>query len=215
MESLDKYENFNEQDAGKIVKRLLSAINYCHEKGIIHRDLKPENLMFEGDNCPDNIKVIDFGESLFSTVKKMVQQKNVGSLYYMAPEMMLSEHNEKCDLWSIGVIAYFLLSGDMAFFGDTAEELKACVIAGEYDYDSELWDDISKEARDFIDALLTKDIEKRLSAAEALNHPWIKNIKACDSCPFHKKASETILKEIKEGSTLKRLKTRTKRTEFQ
>jgi calcium-dependent protein kinase len=72
MESLDKYENFKEEDAGKIIKRLLSAIYYCHEKGIIHRDLKPENLMFEGDNCPDNIKVIDFGESLFTTVKKMV-----------------------------------------------------------------------------------------------------------------------------------------------
>jgi calcium-dependent protein kinase len=215
MESLDKYENFCEQDAGKIIKRLLSAINYCHEKGIIHRDLKPENLMFEGDNCPDNIKVIDFGESLFATVKKMVQQKNVGSLYYMAPEMMISEHNEKCDLWSIGVIAYFLLSGDMAFFGDTAEELKSCVILGEYDYDSDLWDEISKDARDFIDALLTKDINKRLSAEEALTHPWISSIKGCTSCPFHKKASENILKEMKEGKTLKRLKTRTKRTEFQ
>ena len=165
MESLDKYENFQEQDAGKIIKRVCSAINYCHEKGIIHRDLKPENLMFEGDNCPDNIKVIDFGESLFTTVKKMVQQKNVGSLYYMAPEMMLSEHNEKCDMWSIGVIAYFLLSGDMAFFGDTAEELTECVIKGVYDYDSEIWEDISKNARDFIDALLNKDINKRLSAS--------------------------------------------------
>lgn len=68
MESLDKYENFCEQDAGRIIKRVCSAINYCHEKGIIHRDLKPENLMFEGDNNPDNIKVIDFGESLFTTV---------------------------------------------------------------------------------------------------------------------------------------------------
>ena len=120
--------------------------------------------MFEGDNCPDNIKVIDFGESLFTNVKKMVQQKNVGSLYYMAPEMMLSEHNNKCDLWSIGVIAYFLLSGDMPFYGDTAEELTASVVQGVYDYDSEVWQDISDDARDFIDALLTKDITKRLDA---------------------------------------------------
>lgn len=82
----------------------------------------------------------------------------------MAPEMMLSEHNNKCDLWSIGVIAYFLLSGDMPFYGDTAEELTACVVKGEYDYDSELWQDVSEDARDFIDALLTKDIAKRLDA---------------------------------------------------
>ena len=83
----------------------------------------------------------------------------------MAPEMLLSEHNEKCDMWSIGVIAYFLLSGDMPFYGDTAEELTAMVVKGEYDYDSELWTDISKDAISFIDALLTKDINKRLSAA--------------------------------------------------
>ena len=126
MEMLDDIEYFGEQEAGLIIKRLLSAVSYLHKEGIIHRDLKPENIMLNWDKCPENIKVIDFGESLFHRDDvEYIKEKQRGTVYYMAPELMQGKgkHNEKCDIWSIGVIAYLLLSGSVPFYGDSVEEI--------------------------------------------------------------------------------------------
>lgn len=103
---------FQEGEAAKIMKKLLRAISHCHASGVVHRDIKPENVMYGRDG---EIKLIDFGLS------KSVQSKNTqlttiaGTPYYMAPEVIDGEYNSQCDVWSLGVLMYVLLSGYLPF----------------------------------------------------------------------------------------------------
>ena len=93
-----------------IFKSLLLAISYCHEKDVVHRDIKPENIMITSDH---EIKFVDFG--LASIKKSKNALKCVGTLYYMAPEVFRGNYDEKCDMWSLGVLLYVLLSGYLPF----------------------------------------------------------------------------------------------------
>ena len=104
---------------------MLRAVNYLHSEGVIHRDLKPENIVLNEYKCPENLKIIDFGSSIFKPLdQKSVYQQNIGTCYYMAPEIIEAEsHNEKVDLWSIGVITYFLLSGNVPFYGEEISDI--------------------------------------------------------------------------------------------
>ena len=116
---LIEVKQFSERVAANIMRQLLSAINFCHENGIIHRDLKPENILIESNNEKDSdffkIKVIDFGTcELFQS--KMLNEQ-IGTSFYIAPEVLKNSYNEKCDLWSCGVILYILLSGSPTFYG--------------------------------------------------------------------------------------------------
>ena len=106
--------------------------------------------------------------------KNAVQNLVVGTIYYVAPEVIKKKYNEKCDIWSCGVIMYVLLTKKPPFNGDMAEEIIASIEKGEYDLKSPPFDKISKSALDLIQKLLNKDVEKRISAQEALNHPWFK-----------------------------------------
>ena len=108
---------YTEKDAAKLFQQIMSAIVYCHDNGIAHRDLKPENLLYinEGSEINNPIKVIDFGLSRnFEEQSKM--NTKVGTAYYVAPEVLNGKYNEKCDVWSAGVILYILLSGEPPFF---------------------------------------------------------------------------------------------------
>lgn len=99
---------YSERDAAIIMKQVLSAVGYCHAENIVHRDLKPENLLLDSDGPGAVIKVIDFGTSQkYDPEKKMHQ--TYGTPYYIAPEILAGEYNEKCDVWSCGVIMYILL----------------------------------------------------------------------------------------------------------
>mmetsp|Transcript_24774 Transcript_24774/g.21999 ORF Transcript_24774/g.21999 Transcript_24774/m.21999 type:complete len:169 (+) Transcript_24774:252-758(+) len=109
---------FTEKDAAVLVKQILSCINYCHKNKIVHRDLKPENVLLEQNKDFDQIKIIDFGTSLVHSENKLLDEK-LGTPYYIAPEVLNKKYNEKCDLWSIGVITYILLSGMPPFNGNT------------------------------------------------------------------------------------------------
>jgi calcium-dependent protein kinase len=107
----------------------------------------------------------------------MIQKKVIGSAYYIAPEVLRKKYNEKCDLWSCGVIMYILLSGRPPFDGDDDKEIIANVTSGEYDLTNPPFNTISKNAKDLINKLLTVNSEKRISAEEALNHIWLKGLK--------------------------------------
>lgn len=108
---------------------MLSAINYCHHNKIVHRDLKPENLLLESQAEDAPIKIIDFGTSqFFRTNKKM--HKRYGTPYYIAPEVISRSYNEKCDVWSCGVILYILLCGYPPFAGNNDEEIMERVSRG-------------------------------------------------------------------------------------
>jgi calcium-dependent protein kinase len=124
---IERRKSFNEETAANIISQLLSAIVYCHERGVVHRDLKPENILLDPTaDAQLNIKVIDFGTAqMFNTGSKM--KTTMGTAYYIAPEVLMKNYNEKCDVWSCGVILYILLSGTPPFNGNTDEEIMKSV----------------------------------------------------------------------------------------
>lgn len=109
---------FTEKDAAVLMKQVLSCVNYCHKNHIVHRDLKPENILLEQNKDFDQIKIIDFGTSLLFDSAKSLDEK-LGTPYYIAPEVLNKKYNEKCDIWSCGVIVYILLSGMPPFNGQS------------------------------------------------------------------------------------------------
>jgi calcium-dependent protein kinase len=176
--SQDKF--FNEKLSAHVMKQLISAVQFCHANGIIHRDLKPENILIESQEEAKKeyftIKVIDFGTS-DKIRKNKLMEKQIGTPFYIAPEVLNNAYNEKCDLWSCGVILYILLSGVPPFYGDTEEQIYARVKEGKYSMDGTEWEDISPEAKDLLKNLLKKEINKRFSAEQAMNHIWFKKMK--------------------------------------
>lgn len=129
-EIVDKV-TFSEQDAANIVQQVLKGIAYCHGLGIVHRDLKPENVLIDKEQ--DNIlKIIDFGTSVEYDKTREKLKTVHGTSYYIAPEVLKMQYDERCDVWSIGVIMYILLSGKPPFDGATDKEITSKVSAGSY-----------------------------------------------------------------------------------
>ena len=186
---------FNENYSAYVMFQILSAINYCHKMKIIHRDLKPENiLIIERDsNGMPRIKIADFGTSKL-VEKGHVQRKLVGSSYYIAPEVLKKHYDEKCDLWSCGVIMYILLSGRPPFGGDNDKEIMDKVIVGKYDLETSPFDKLSHSGKDLIQKLLTIDPTKRITAEQALSHPW-----------FKENRSKELFNKIKDESTIRKM----------
>ena len=186
---------FNENYSAYVMFQILSAINYCHNMKIVHRDLKPENILIvdrDKNNFP-RIKICDFGTSKMFE-KGAIQRKLVGSSYYIAPEVLKKHYDEKCDLWSCGVILYILLSGRPPFGGENDKEIMERVALGKYDIQSSPFNKVSKSGIDLIQKLLIMDPKKRISAQDALLHPWFKENK-----------SKELFNQIKDESTLKKL----------
>lgn len=171
-------EFFSEKEAARIFKQILQAINYCHNNGVCHRDLKPENFIFATKEESSDIKIIDFGLSKIfdpTTQGYSLMQTGCGTPYYISPEVLTHNYNHMCDMWSAGCILYVLLCGYPPFFGDDDREIIEAVRLGEFDFDGEEWEDVSVEAKDLISRLISKP-EVRLSANEALKHPWVKTL---------------------------------------
>ncbi len=178
-DKISEEQCFSERDAAHILRQVLSAINYCHTRKIVHRDLKPENLLLDKDTENPKIKIIDFGTSqMFDPDKKMSQK--FGTPYYIAPEVLKKSYNEKCDLWSCGVILYILLCGYPPFNGANDKQIIEAVLKGKFTLDEPEWDDVSDDAKDIVKKLLTLDPEKRVSANDALQHRWIKTMAQID-----------------------------------
>ena len=170
----------NEQQLSVIFYQVFSGLCYLHENNILHRDMKPENILIskkEKDLLSDEeyfwIQIIDFG-----TAKIFEQNKSensiVGSAYYIAPEVLNQDYNEKCDTWSVGVILYMFLVGRPPFNGRSNEEIINSIKTKNLDENNEKLLQRSPEVRDLVKGLLEKDTSKRLSAKEALNHKWFK-----------------------------------------
>ena len=133
----------------------------------MHRDLKPENLLLEGDGPTSLIKVIDFGTSQrYDPTKKMEQR--FGTPYYIAPEVLKGNYDNKCDMWSCGVIMFILLSGRPPFDGSNDTQILEAVKKGKVELKGSMWSKVSEDAKDIVKKLLAKDPSKRLTANDAL-----------------------------------------------
>lgn len=159
--------------AAKTVAEMLSSVAFLHSRSICHRDLKLENWVLEsGKDVWSPLKLIDFGLSTHFTRGQRLSRV-VGSSYYVAPEVLKKSYTEACDLWSLGVIVYMLLSGAPPFYGKNDEAIKASIVQGEYTFPHELFRDVSDEAMAFVSTLLSYNIEYRYTAEQALTHPWL------------------------------------------
>lgn len=165
----EKDKVFNESLVAEIIEKLLKAILHCHDQGIVHRDIKAENIMIGEDN---EIKLADFGLSHQCWAKNAKMKEMVGTPYYVAPEVLNGKYTFKCDLWSIGVLTYILLSGYIPFNGDTVSDVFAAVEEGVYSLEQKEWKKVTPDGIDFVKKLLTKDYKKRPDAWEILAHPW-------------------------------------------
>ncbi|KAK1742065.1 serine/threonine-protein kinase [Skeletonema marinoi] len=160
--------------AAKTVSEMLSAVAFLHTRHICHRDLKLENWVLEsGKDVWSKLKLIDFGLSTHFTPGHKLSRV-VGSSYYVAPEVLKKSYTEACDLWSLGVIVYMLLSGAPPFYGKNDEAIKSSIVHGEYSFPHELFRDVSEDAMAFVSCLLSYSIEYRYTAEQALTHPWLK-----------------------------------------
>ena len=183
---------FTEEDSAVIIKSVLQAIAFCHSRGIIHRDLKPENILVPtGKSKIDYtlLKIIDFGASVLKKDDGKITFR-FGTPYYIAPEVLLESYNEKCDVWSIGVILYLLLVGRAPFDGDDDNIICQKIISEDIDYNSNKLKSLSSESIDFMKKLLEKNPDKRISSSQALEHPWIKKFAP------HTKVNKAFSKKI-------------------
>lgn len=168
-EKIQNVVHFTERKAAEIFQQILCGVNYLHKHGIVHRDLKPENILFDGEV----LKIVDFGTSRNFDGKTKMKSCH-GTPYYIAPEVLNESYNEKCDVWSCGVILYILLSGIPPFNGTADEEILDAVIKGKYTLDIPEFRSVSAYAKQIIRKMLIFEPKDRISIEEALNDEWFK-----------------------------------------
>ena len=166
---------FTEKEAATIFKQLMSAVSYCHSNKIVHRDLKPENLLLLNNDDDTHIKIIDFGTSLIFKKKNTSMFDRVGTAYYISPEVIDGYYDEKCDVWSCGIILYILLCGYPPFNGRDDEEIFLNIRRLNYSFPSPEWNNISNDAKDLLKSIIC-DQFMRLNDEQVLNHIWLKNL---------------------------------------
>ena len=178
-----------EKEIARIFNQIMSAVAYCHEKGIVHRDLKLENILFASEEPDSPIKLIDFGFSVIFDKNENNKEKatdgsdfkrlglrrmksKVGTLYYISPEIIKGNYDEKCDIWACGVILYILICGYPPFSGNTDKEVYNLITQVKYDFDKEIWKNISKYAKELIRNMLTP-AKNRYTAKQVLASKWL------------------------------------------
>jgi len=166
-------KQFSEAMAAKIMSTIISAIAHCHDKDIVHRDLKPENIVFRTP-AQEHLIIIDFGDAKIIR-EDAIYEDFVGTAFYLAPECVRNRTGaelKKSDMWTIGVIAYVLLTGRPPFFGKDNKEILRRIIRGKIVFPKN--NKLSACSKDFLCRLIRKDTGKRLSARQALEHRWLK-----------------------------------------
>ena len=190
---IQKEHYFTEKKASIIFTQILSAVNHLHKKNIIHRDLKPENIVFiKTKNKDIFIKLIDFGASIIYKGKNLTQE--LGTIYYMAPEVFLNNYDEKSDIWSCGIILYTMLCGHPPYMGPNEDSIKAKILHSKLNFPSKDFRNVSIEAIEFIKKLLNYDPKKRPSAEIALNNIWLKDDKSKNNIKLNEEIVSNLSK---------------------
>jgi len=175
------------------------ALNFIHARRILHRDLKPENLLYKDKAAGAPLKLIDFGLALRIGPQEKATEV-CGTTSYMAPEVLRGSYATECDIWSLGVITFFMLSGTLPFPGRNDDEKEERIrseklppLTGKH------WTDVSNEAKDFIKMMLVPSPRKRLDGRKALKHPWIKNIASLSDQPLSEDVAASLKKYADQG----------------
>lgn len=169
----------SESDCCKVIYQISNALDYMHTFGIVHRDLKPENIMIKTSlpyESSDSVKIMDFGLSKILGPTEKVSD-GYGTLTYVAPEVLTRKpYNKSVDVWSLGVIVYYTLCGSFPFDDSSNDEEKIAkkTVFDELKFTSKYWNGKSKEVKDFIMKAMEKDMDKRATIKELLNHEWFK-----------------------------------------
>ena len=171
---------YSERTACKLIYTMLSAVRYCHAHNIVHRDLKLENFLFEDSSPDSNLKLIDFGLSQLYENDEVLHRA-VGTPYYVSPEVLSGNYNYKCDIWSIGVIAYMLLSGVPPFYGPDDKATLQSVRQGKWKFNTKLFQPVSTAAKTFITSCLDINASNRPTAASAMKHQWFQLLRSKES----------------------------------
>ncbi|XP_016075722.1 PREDICTED: ribosomal protein S6 kinase alpha-4 [Miniopterus natalensis] len=194
LEHIRKKRHFSESEASQILRSLVSAVSFMHEEaGVVHRDLKPENILYADDTPGAPVKIIDFG---FARLRPQSpagpMQTPCFTLQYAAPELLAQQgYDESCDLWSLGVILYMMLSGQVPFQGASgqggqsqAAEIMCKIREGRFSLDGEAWQNVSEEAKELVRGLLTVDPTKRLKLEGLRGSSWLQDGSARSSPPL-------------------------------
>ncbi|KFQ77459.1 Calcium/calmodulin-dependent protein kinase type II subunit alpha, partial [Phaethon lepturus] len=167
-------EYYSEADASHCIQQILEAVLHCHQMGVVHRDLKPENLLLASKLKGAAVKLADFGLAIEVEGDQQAWFGFAGTPGYLSPEVLRKDpYGKAVDLWACGVILYILLVGYPPFWDEDQHRLYQQIKAGAYDFPSPEWDTVTPEAKDLINKMLTINPSKRITAAEALKHPWI------------------------------------------
>jgi calcium-dependent protein kinase len=171
---LSEAKQFSESEARVALQQILLMLDYMHSHNVVHRDVKLENLVYDKTGST-HLKLIDFGASgIWDPGSRKYLRDFVGTPEYAAPEILFDRgYTSQCDLWSLGVVGYCLLTGTMPFTGSVLR-MRDSIRRGVYNMTPERWKGISEEAKSFIKSLITVDPTERLSAKDALDHPWIR-----------------------------------------
>ena len=166
--------NFSERQATNIMSQIANGVKYLHQYGIAHRDLKPDNIMITQQNDYGVIKIMDFGLSkILSPNERMVD--GYGTLSYVAPEVLLrTPYNKEVDIWSMGVILFYMLSGKLPFRGYKEQEVAEKIVYDPLEFDEDDWETRSQKVQDLISCCLEKKKEDRITIDKFINHPWFK-----------------------------------------
>eukprot|EP00455_Lapot_gusevi_P028474 TRINITY_DN3040_c0_g3_i2.p1 TRINITY_DN3040_c0_g3~~TRINITY_DN3040_c0_g3_i2.p1 ORF type:complete len:488 (-),score=146.77 TRINITY_DN3040_c0_g3_i2:536-1999(-) len=202
---LSKLKHYSEKQAAVMAKRMLQAIAYCHKNNIVHRDLKPENYVFDTEAPDSEMKLIDFGCARV-VVDTERYTDMAGTPYYIAPEMLKADvvRNGRvlkaCDMWSLGVIFYIMVTGLPPFNGNDDASIMRAVLHGKYHWPRNAR--VSDSLKDLISRLLNEKPLERLTALQALEHPWIAGLESNSDVPLD--AVVASLSEFNKSTKIKR-----------
>uniref|UniRef100_UPI003AAB1733 ribosomal protein S6 kinase alpha-5 isoform X5 n=1 Tax=Centroberyx gerrardi TaxID=166262 RepID=UPI003AAB1733 len=192
LERIRRKQHFSETEASRIMRRLVSAVSHMHDVGVVHRDLKPENLLFTDESENSEIKIIDFGFARLKPPDNQLLKTPCFTLQYAAPEILKYDgYDESCDLWSLGVILYTMLSGQVPFqcqekslTHTSAEEIMKKIKHGDFSFEGEAWRNVSQQAKDLIQELLTVDPNKRIKMCGLRYNAWLQDDSQLSSNPL-------------------------------
>nr|DBA14658.1 TPA: hypothetical protein GDO54_005592 [Pyxicephalus adspersus] len=191
-ERIKKKKTFSESEASHIMRKLVSAVSHMHDVGVVHRDLKPENFLFTDESDGSEIKIIDFGFARLKPPDNQPLKTPCFTLHYAAPELLNDNgYDESCDLWSLGVILYTMLSGQVPFQCHdkmvsyaTAEDIMKKIKQGDFSFEGDSWKNVSQEAKDLIQGLLTVDPNKRIKMSTLRYNEWLQDGSQLSSNPL-------------------------------